>query len=119
MSESGVKSPLTRRRVLQAAAGSTVAIPLSALLGSGLARAQNLELPKLALDDPMAKSLAYIEDASSVDASAQPAYKEGSTCANCQLYTGDSESEWGPCSIFPGKLVKAKGWCRTWVKKAA
>ncbi|MEM7276916.1 MAG: high-potential iron-sulfur protein [Pseudomonadota bacterium] len=119
MNKTGVETQLTRRRILQVTVGGSVAIPLSALLGAGSARAQNLELPKLAIDDPMAKSLAYIEDASSVDAATQPAYKEGSTCANCQLYTGGSDSEWGPCGIFPGKLVKAEGWCRTWVKKAA
>lgn len=118
MNSTKLQKPLTRRSLLQAGASGAVAIPLAAILPAGTPVAQNLELPKLALDDPQAKALAYHEDASAVDTAQHTRMVAGSNCANCQLYTGATGSEWGPCSIFPGKLVKAQGWCSTWVKKA-
>jgi hypothetical protein len=59
-------------------------------------------------NDPQAKALAYVHE-STVD---------GSICANCQLYTGPADADWGGCAIFPGKQVAAGGWCSAWVKKA-
>ena len=38
----------------------------------------------------------------------------GSNCANCGLYQGANGSARGPCSLFPGKEVKAAGWCSSW-----
>ena len=32
-------------------------------------------------------------------------------------YTGKAGSAEGPCNIFPGKNVKAQGWCKVWVLK--
>jgi hypothetical protein len=32
-------------------------------------------------------------------------------------YTGKAGGEEGPCNIFPGKNVKAQGWCKVWVLK--
>jgi len=109
---------LTRRDVLKAGLTGVVAIPLAAVVGSRRATAQNLELPKLAEDDPAANALGYRHDVASVDKAANPTFVEGSVCRNCQLYTGTPDTEWGPCSIFPGKLVNGDGWCRTWIKKA-
>lgn len=106
-----------RRRVVKTAVYSVAAIPLATLAGALTARAQE-SMPKLELDDPAAKALAYTHDASTVDPAEQPAMKEGANCANCQLYTGEPDAEWGPCSIFPGKLVAADGWCKTWIAKA-
>ena len=58
-------------------------------------------------------------DATTVDTAKFPkrAGDAGATqfCDNCQLYQGGDE--WGPCSIFPGKAVAAKGWCNAWVPK--
>ena len=39
-------------------------------------------------------------------------------CYNCNLYNAAGEEGWGPCQIFPGKQVAAKGWCNAWVPKA-
>jgi hypothetical protein len=39
-------------------------------------------------------------------------------CGNCSLYSGSPGASDGPCSVFGGKLVNAKGWCTAWVKKA-
>lgn len=79
--------------------------------------AERPELERLEESDPTAQSLGYVHDAADVDGSQQPRYEEGQVCANCSLYTADSSSEedWGGCSIFPGKLVNANGWCSAYV----
>jgi hypothetical protein len=75
------------------------------------------ELPRLEESDPQARSLAYVHDASKVDPAMQPRYEPGQECANCALYLGADGDEWGGCSIFPGKLVNAKGWCSVYAPK--
>lgn len=76
------------------------------------------DMPKLALDDPMANAMKYTHDASGVDPAtrANPAAEQN--CANCALIQGADGAEWRPCQIFPGKLVNANGWCSVWAPKA-
>ena len=66
----------------------------------------------------VAVALKYVEDATTVDASANPMFKAGSHCANCLQYLGAEGSDWGPCMMFSGQLVKATGWCTAWAPKA-
>lgn len=73
--------------------------------------------PKLEESDPMAQSLKYTHDASTVDPASRPNPAEEQTCANCALLQGE-EGEWRPCQIFPGKLVNVNGWCSVWAPKA-
>ena len=61
----------------------------------------------LSTDDPTAKALGYVE--TSVVA--------GKNCANCNLYSGAGDAKAGPCTIFPGKLVTAAGYCNSWIPK--
>ena len=95
---------LTRRQFL----GSTavvVAISPSLILTSRSVVAA--EAPRLDPNDAQAKALAYVHQSPTAD----------NVCANCQLYTGAADAEWGPCAIFPGKQVAAAGWCSAWVKQ--
>jgi len=101
----------SRRRFIRIGVLGAVAAPFSHLLLQEQARAQ--DLAKLDENDPQAKALNYVHDAAE---SNRPSPDQN--CANCQLYTGDPGAEWGPCQIFPGKSVKAAGWCSAWVKKA-
>jgi hypothetical protein len=71
------------------------------------------ELPHQTLDDPTAKALNYTEDASKAAAP----HQEGQNCANCNFYQG-AAAGFGPCQLFPGKSVNAKGWCSGYAKKA-
>ncbi|MEM1262607.1 MAG: high-potential iron-sulfur protein [Pseudomonadota bacterium] len=105
---------VTRRDLLAGSAATVAAIPLSAI---ALRSAYAQDLAELTGDDPAAQALGYVADAASIADGAEATFKAGSNCANCQLYTG-GDAEQGPCSIFPGKAVSAKGWCRTWVQKA-
>lgn len=98
----------SRRRFLQISA-LAVAAPLAARLAVSDAQAQ--ALPKLPLDNPQAKALAYIEDASKTT---HASFKPGSNCINCQFFTAAT----GACTLFAGFSVAPKGWCAAWAKKA-
>src|SRR4029077_676097 len=71
------------------------------------------DLPLVTSDDPTAKALKYVSDArkSSDD-------KPGSKCANCGFCQGAAGSAQAGCPLFPGKSVKATGWCSSWNVKA-
>jgi hypothetical protein len=104
--------PLSRRKLLQGALASLAAAPAATLFAGDALAAE-----ALSEDDPTAKSLGYVTDAKKVDAKANPNYKPGQVCANCMQYTGKAGAADGPCNIFPGKNVNAKGWCKVWVQK--
>ena len=103
----------SRRRFLKLAVGSAAA----AVLVSGLPRiARADDLPHLSESDPTAKALGYVEDGATAN---DPRHKnKGATCANCQFYSGGATGR-GPCQLFPGKSVNAKGWCVSHTPKKA
>ena len=103
----------TTRRIffMQAAVGA-----------SALAATQSMAqaaAPLLSEKDPVAISLSYVADTTKVDAKKHPKHTKEQLCSNCQLYTGKPKDAAGPCPLFAGKQVAAKGWCSAWVKKAA
>ena len=73
--------------------------------------------PMLEESNAQAVALGYKADATKVDTAKFAKYKAGQHCGNCQLYTAKGADS-GACSVFPGKLVAAAGWCNLWVKKA-
>jgi hypothetical protein len=98
-----------RRRLLKNVALGMVLMPITA---APLRAANAADAPLVAADDPVAKALKYVSDASkSADA------KPGSTCSNCTLYQGTAGSAQGGCLLFPGKSVKSAGWCGSWTTK--
>lgn len=99
----------SRRRILLT--GGLAAAALALGRGAGAA-----EGPRLSPDDPQAKALGYVENASSVDPAQWPKFADpsGQHCANCALYQG-GDADWGACGIFPGKQVAGAGWCNAWV----
>lgn len=108
-----IKPTSSRRQFLNRAVVIAAGLPVPALLGWTLpARAE--DLPHLGEDDPMAKALKYTHDATTAERRTSAA----DVCANCQHYSGEAGSAWGPCALFAGKQVAAKGWCSAWVKKA-
>jgi hypothetical protein len=86
----------------------------SSALAAGNAFAQ---AAPLAATDPTAIALGYVADASKADKKKYPKYAADQNCSNCQLYTGKPADASGPCAVFGGKLVPAKAWCSSWVKK--
>lgn len=99
----------TRRRLLRNVALGVALIPIAR---APLEVAAAADAPLLSADDPQAKALKYTSNASTAK-DATP----GSKCANCKLYQGAANSTEGGCSIFPGKSVKASGWCTSWTAK--
>ncbi|HUA81472.1 MAG TPA: high-potential iron-sulfur protein [Dyella sp.] len=109
---SGHQDIESRRRFLKLATGTAVAT----MLVSGLPRvARADDLPHVSESDLTAKALGYVEDATTTK---DPKHKPGDTCANCQFYTG-AATGYGPCQLFPGKAVSAKGWCISHTAKQA
>lgn len=100
-------NPSRRRFLIHAAVAATTLPLLARSIGSAHAAA----LPKLPLDNPQAKALGYVEDATKTKA---PNYKPGSMCSGCQLFTAAT----GACALFKGFSVSPKGWCSAWAKKA-
>jgi hypothetical protein len=102
----GQSTLISRRRLLGNAALTVALTPLAVCkLGSAVGAGGTLVNPA----EAAAKAVKYVEDAK---------YGQGATvgskCANCGLYQGASGSVEGPCQIFPGKNVKAAGWCTSW-----
>ncbi len=106
----------SRRRFLQLAVFGAGAAALSTVL---IGKARAADLPHLTLDDATAKALGYVEDTTKVDAAKYPNHKPSQECMTCNFYQGAAGSEYGPCTLFPGKAVHSKGWCSGFAAKAA
>lgn len=96
----------SRRRVLQRLA---LALPLTLFASRRLAHAAPASQPLLDPASPQAKAVNYVADAKQSGGAAH-----GNTCASCGLYQGPNGSAQGACQLFPGKDVKAAGWCSSW-----
>ena len=97
---------MSRRRLLRRLALSVSLAPLAAgIVRESLAASA----PLLSVTAPEAKAVKYVENAKDAQG-ASP----GSNCANCVLYQGPNGATQGPCQLFPGKEVKAAGWCSSW-----
>ena len=101
----------SNRRIflMQVAAGGSV-------LMAGTAHAQ--AAPLVDEKNAQAMALGYAADSAKVDGKKYPKHAATQLCSNCTLYTGKAGEASGPCGIFPGKHVTAKGWCSAYVKKA-
>jgi hypothetical protein len=73
------------------------------------------DLPLLQETEPLAVTMNYKADTTKVDAKKFPNHKNEQVCGNCQFYQGGAAT--GPCQIFAGKSVAAKGWCQVWAMK--
>lgn len=74
--------------------------------------------PMLDEADAAAVALGYMADSARIDKARFPNHAATQLCANCTLYQGAAGAEAGPCPLFTGKQVSAKGWCASYVKKA-
>ena len=102
------------RRSFIALAGVTGAAALVGIRPALTFAQGGAALPHLSEADPTAKALGYVEDAGKVDKAKFPSYKPGAHCTTCNFFQGKAADAYGPCQIFPGKQVKAAGWCSSW-----
>ena len=80
------------------------------------------DLPLVSESDPTAIALGYKHNVADIDAMTFPrrsteANGDTQFCDNCIFYPSPVGTEQGPCALFPGKHVAAKGWCNTWTAK--
>lgn len=100
-----------RRRFLKVVGGAAAAM---VLLGS-LPRRVWAALPHLsASTNATAKALHYVDD----NTKAVAPHKPGEDCSKCVHFQGKAGEAWGPCAIFPGFDVNAKGWCAGYQAKS-
>lgn len=108
---------MSRRRFISLSAMSLATLSSSyALVMQRTANAQQSGLEKLEETDSLAQAFNYHHNAEEV---AEGARGDNQYCYNCQFYQGQEGEEWGPCTIFPNKLVSANGWCSAWAQKAS
>ncbi len=110
------KVTLNRRSFLQLASVSAVGLAMA--VPALHAAEPAATLPNLELDNPTAKALGYVEDATKVDKVKYPKHTPDQICASCSLMQGDAKNARNPCILFPGKSVASKGWCASFAKKA-
>ncbi len=97
-----------RRRFIKLTVAG-LAVPLAGSL-AGNAAAAPVPVTEA---NPQAAALGYKADATKATARKDPKAE----CSNCNFYSGKPGAADGPCSLFAGNLVTAKGWCTAWAKK--
>jgi hypothetical protein len=102
-----MRGPLSRRLMVKS-------LTLAAASAAVASRTAIADADKLAVSDPAAVAVGYVEDAAHADRRKFPSYVKGSNCANCLLLQGKEGSAYRPCSLFKGKLVASAGWCSAW-----
>jgi High potential iron-sulfur protein len=117
MQKSLVSPMVSRREALRGlaiAAGVVAALPCRQALGAAQGAQAPGAAPHLDVKDPAAVAVGYVESAATVDPKKYPSYSQGSNCENCLQLQGAAGAGYRPCTLFPGKLVAAAGWCSAW-----
>jgi hypothetical protein len=105
---------MTRRTMFESAALAGVAT-LAVIIPRTPARAA--EPTPLDPNDPQARALGFVVDASTVSVVSNPTFKSGEACRTCVQYLGKPNDLAGVCNIYAGHMVPAGGWCRVWGPK--
>jgi hypothetical protein len=104
---------MTRRAMVKGSLIAGALVPALGLIGNAEADA----LTALDPNDPQAKALGFVTDASKVSAAANATYKAGQKCSTCAQFQGKAGDATGACNIFVGHTVPAGGWCKVWAAK--
>ncbi len=94
-------------------AAASLALGIKLTRGAAVIAAESAPRVLLRPTDPEAVAIAYVENATRVDAAKNPTWRLGQSCANCALIDLGTGRMRG-CSVLPGKLVMSTGWCRKW-----
>ncbi len=104
----------SRRSIVKSGLIAGALLPsLSLVSGNATAAA----LPPLDPNDPTAKALGFVNDASKVDSKTHPTFKPGQKCGTCAQFQGKPGDATAACTIFAGKSVPQGGWCQVWAQK--
>ena len=105
---------ISRRAIVK---GGFIAGALLPTVGLMSHKAAAAALPPLDPNDPTAKALGFVNDATKVDSKTQATFKPGQKCATCAQYQGKTGDATAACTIFAGKSVPQGGWCQVWAQK--
>jgi hypothetical protein len=111
-----MQNKMTRRSIVKSGLIAGTLVPAFGLIG-GTAGAAGLT--PLDANDPTAKALGFVADASKVDASSNPTFKPAQKCSTCAQFLGKAGEATAGCNIFAGHTVPAGGWCKVWAAKPA
>jgi hypothetical protein len=112
-----MENEISRRQLMKSgllAAGALA--PVMVLVGNS---ARAAELTPLDPKDPTASALHFTNDATKVDAKANPTYKAGQHCGTCAQFQGKPTDAKAGCNIFAGHSVPMGGWCQVWAQRPA
>jgi hypothetical protein len=107
---------ISRRAMVKRSLLASALVPALGLIGKA---AEADAMTPLDPNDPQAKALGFVSDASKVNAAANPTFKAGQTCGTCAQFQGKASDANGGCNIFVGHTVPAGGWCKVWAQKPA
>ena len=106
---------ISRRSLVKGGLIAGALLPTVGLMSRNAAAAA---LPPLDPNDPTAKALGFMSDATKVDSKTHPTFKPGQKCATCAQYQGKAGDASAACTIFAGHSVPAGGWCQVWAQKS-
>jgi len=102
---------VTRRGLIKGVLGAGTLVPALGLFSN---QSTADTLTPLDVNEPGAKALNFVADASKIDVHANPTYKPGQRCALCAHYRGKPTETLAGCEIFTTHSVPAGGWCLVW-----
>jgi hypothetical protein len=111
-----MKRNFSRRAIVKRGLIAATLAPAYALLARTAGAAA---LTPLDPNDPTAKGLAFVTDATKVSSAANPTYKPGQKCGNCMQYLGKPSDATAGCGLFAGHSVPVGGWCKAYAPKQA
>jgi hypothetical protein len=105
---------ISRRSIVKSGLIAGALLPVAGLASRNAAAAG---LPPLDPNDPTAKALGFVNDATKVDSKTHPTFKPSQKCGNCAQFQGKAGDATAACTIFAGKSVPEGGWCQVWAQK--
>jgi hypothetical protein len=104
---------ISRRSIVKSGFIAGALLPVAGFVRNAAAAA----LPPLDPNDPTAKALGFVNDATKVDSKTHPTFKPNQKCATCAQFQGKAGDATAACTIFAGKSVPEGGWCQVWAQK--
>ena len=92
---------ISRRAMVKRSLLAGTLMPAFGLIGN----AEAAGMTPLDPNDPQAKALGFVTDASKVSASAEPTFKPSQKCGTCAQFQGKAGDATGGCNIFVGHTV--------------
>jgi High potential iron-sulfur protein len=113
--EANMQRNISRRTIIKGGLIAGALLPAMSLVSRD---AQAAPLPPLDPNDPTAKALGYVPDATKVDTAKYASFKPTQKCGTCAQYQGKPGETSAACTIFAGKSVPQNGWCQVWAQKS-